>query len=102
MVTVIPPVDIVLVNRTRSGVKNDFALLTWQEALPQLKGFKQVGEPCEYYLPPFDEVLDEIYEFCAKLKPVKDKLEGVSVDQILDKELIDEIRAGPRPKFQKP
>jgi hypothetical protein len=94
VVTVIPPVDLVMVNRTKSGKKGDLALISWQEALPQLRNFKKVGQPLEYYLPPFDEVPKEILEFCAKLPPIAEKLEGVRVDEILDQELIDEIRKG--------
>ena len=101
VVTVLPPVDIILVNRTISGKQNDFALISWQELHPELKKFKKVTEPPEHYLPPFDEVPKEIFDFCAKLKPVKEKLEGVRVDQILDQELIDELRKGPKPKIRK-
>jgi hypothetical protein len=44
VVTVLPPVDVVLVNRTKSGKQNDFALITWQDVLPHLETFKKVAE----------------------------------------------------------
>jgi hypothetical protein len=52
-------------------------------------------------LPPFDEVPNEILEFCASIQPVQEKLEGIRVDQILDQELIDEIRKGSKGRFWK-
>jgi hypothetical protein len=94
VITALPAVDLVVVNRRPSQKKNDLTLIEWAELKPDLGHFDRETVPMDHLMPRFEEeVPDEILKFCRSTgTPIRGKLDWVPVDQILDQELVESCR----------
>jgi hypothetical protein len=97
VVTALPVVDLVVLNRRPSRKKTDLTLIEWAELKPVLTHFDRETDPMDHLMPRFEEVPNEVLKFCRSTgTPIQGKLDWIPVDQILDQELVEACR--PRSK----
>jgi hypothetical protein len=90
----LPAVDAVLVPVAQGGKSaDDLALVTWDEIAPVVKPYQEKAAGLARYrleMNPSDEWPADVTAFLNKTRKAVGKLTGVPLDEILDRELIEE------------
>jgi hypothetical protein len=91
-----PAVDAVLVPVAQSGEPSEeMALVDWAELLPLVQAYQEPsGEGLARYRLAFEEWPPEIAEFLGKAREPMAEMNGITLDQVLDRELVEETRRG--------
>ena len=89
----LPAVDAVLVPLAQTGkASEEMALVPWDEVLPAVRQYQEKAAGIARYRLEFEDWPSDVAEFLnRKRKPMK-KLEGVGLDEVLDRELVDAAR----------
>jgi len=93
--TLIPKVDRLWIPREQLAPKPDSCLIKFSEALPLLQPYKVSKYALEAYELPSPATPAAIQSFVSGLKPIVGKPTGVSMDQVMDRELVEKYRKQP-------
>jgi hypothetical protein len=89
----LPAVDAVLVPLAQRGkASEDLALVPWAELSPIAKAYQVKATGLPRYRLAFDEPPPEVAAFLAKKRKRTGEINGISLDQVLDRELVDKAR----------
>ena len=96
--TLIPQVDVLVIPRQELAPrrlfrkKGDMCIVPSDIALPILKSFKSDEYPMPAYLLSYASPPTDVSAFVKSLKPYVKKIEGVAMDQVLNRELIEKAQ----------
>jgi hypothetical protein len=92
----LPEVDAVRVPLAQRGKgSDDFTLAPWDEVLPVVKPYQEKSKGLARYRLDFEDWPAEVASFLAKKRRMVEG-EGVGLDEVLDREMVEEARAGGR------
>jgi hypothetical protein len=86
-----PSVDALLVPLAQDGEESEkLAIVKWNEVLPVVEPYRENGAGLPRYRLCFAQWPKAVAEFLGRRRPAIVSLDGVSLDQVLDRELVEE------------
>jgi hypothetical protein len=88
----LPCVDGILVPRSQEQESEETALVRWDEILPVVSAYQEQSPGLPRYRLAFEEWPEPIAAFLAQQREPVGELNGIGLDQILDQEMVEEVR----------